>query len=299
MSAGQNMPELEMVDLRPRPFRWPIGLKPLEPAEWILVDGRYDEDLAEKRALYEGQFADVVAVLPETEGPATEVLAALLAQLDAVAPDRARAARAVIAEEPDRHPIATAGLLVQEDLCLHTMVNGELVLSAASVCFPTRWRMPDKLGQPLRAIHAPVPHYTSIGDGVDRIVAKLGAARGVWRANWSVMDDPGMFQAPGTERRDPSPITIENVGQRLWLRIERQTLRRFPEHDSVLFTIRLFQRPFADLVARPNFACDLASTMRALPDDVIEYKSLRPFYDVATAWLDAASASASGGVGPT
>ena len=58
-----------------------------------------------------------------------------------------------------RDPLDIAGRLVQEDLCILQDVEGELRLTAAVLCFPNRWRLSDKLGRPMLAIHAPVPSY--------------------------------------------------------------------------------------------------------------------------------------------
>ena len=58
-----------------------------------------------------------------------------------------------------RHPLDEAGRLVQEDLCVLVERTAATVLEAASLCFPSHWRLHEKLGRSLAAIHAPVPHY--------------------------------------------------------------------------------------------------------------------------------------------
>jgi hypothetical protein len=46
--------------------------------------------------------------------------------------------------------------------------------------------------------------------------------------------------------RTPVPdLTAENAGEKLWLRVERQTLRRLPATRAVVFTIRTLVRPSA------------------------------------------------------
>jgi hypothetical protein len=58
-------------------------------------------------------------------------------------------------------PLAVAGRLVQEDLCLLERPEGgyEHLLSAAILCFPASWTLAEKIGRPLGAIHGPVPDY--------------------------------------------------------------------------------------------------------------------------------------------
>jgi hypothetical protein len=100
----------------------------------------------------------------------------------------------------------------------------------------------------------------------------------VARLNWSVLDDAALFQPAGRGRteRDPS-ITPENAGDRLVLRVERQTLRRLPDSGAVLFTIRLYVRPISTVVCTPELAARLAGAVRALPPDMQNYKSILPF----------------------
>jgi hypothetical protein len=259
-----------------------VGARPLDLHEWLEVDASYEEELAEKRRLLAERPDDVLAWLPDTEAASQEVLDAVLGHLHA----HHRRRLGDVAPPPDaRHPIDAAGRLVQEDLCLHLEIEGELVLAAASVCFPAKWDLRDKIGRPIRAIHEPVPGYDdALGAPVDRLLARLPVDRPVWRLNWSVNSDPALFQSK-VGRTSPPEVTIDDAGERLVLRVERQTLRRFPRFDSVLFTIRTYQRPFAELSDRPDVRRDLASAIRALPEPMRTYKGLRVNGDVAVAWL--------------
>ena len=72
----------------------------------------------------------------------------------------------------------------------------------------------------------------------------------------------------------------------LWLRMERQTLRRLPRTGDILFTIRIYVQSLRDVAANPERAAHLAAAMRALPSNMRSYKSLNPFMDAALQWLD-------------
>ena len=52
---------------------------------------------------------------------------------------------------PPRDPLELAGLLVQEDLCIVQNDDNAPVLTAAVLCFPSRWRLAEKIGRPLAA----------------------------------------------------------------------------------------------------------------------------------------------------
>jgi hypothetical protein len=122
---------------------------------------------------------------------------------------------------------------------------------------------------------------------MDRFFARLKVERPVWRLNWSLIDNPALFQPRGHGQRDHNAaITAHNAGDMLWLRMERQTLRRLPRTHDILFTIRIYVQSLHNLAANPARAARLAAAMRALPPKMRGYKSLYPFMDAALDWLD-------------
>jgi hypothetical protein len=282
------------------PYRMRMGLRPLDPAEWIMIDACFEDDLAEKQRLLESRHDEVFAALPAADRGAREVLDRLLAHLPRHFPERYRreggellrlADRQRLAVDPPGvHPLDLAGRLVQEDLCLMQGQAEGYVLVAASLCFPSRWRLAEKLGRPLGLIHAPVPGFAAtLGQPVERFFDRLAADQGVWRANWSIIDDPALFQPSGhfREGRDAA-VTAGNAGAMLWLRVELQTLTRLPQSGDVLFTIRTLREPLARTAAEPARAMRLAALVRSMPAELKRYKSIAPFEPALLGFLDAA-----------
>lgn len=276
------------------------------------MDDRFATELTEKAHLSHERPDEVFAALPEAAEGATEVLELLTTHLLTYFPHVYRqqgdclenlVTRQTWTLPPDRlHPLDLAGRLVQEDLCLMQQAAPDepYRLVGASVHFPTRWRMRDKLGLPLTAIHNPVPGYAAqLGAKADKYFERLKAERPGWRINWSILDAPALFQPTGHGRQGLNrEITPQNAGERLWLRMERQTLRRLPRTCDVVFTIRVHVRPIANLARQPQRAADLAAALRALPEATRVYKSLPPFLDALLAWLDRAATITEGtGVG--
>lgn len=265
------------------PFRWRLGLRPLAHGDWIEIDDSYDEELRLKADLHRLRPQEVFAALIATEDAGEEVLREILTHLPRFSWRTLPAGR--------HHPLQTAGLLVQEDLLLLEPRPEGLVLVAASVSFPSRWRLIDKLGLPLHAIHAPVPRYAQqISDVVDATLARLTSDALVWRTNWSVQDDPDLFQPAGQGGATFTPrphVDAANAGEWLWLRVERQTLRRLKRSNHVLFTIRTHQRRLDDVVGpRGDLARRLAAAVRALPHDVGLYKGMQRFQGSLLTYLD-------------
>jgi len=279
------------------------GLQTLDLQDWIEPDERFASELAEKERLLRERHTEVFSVFPEALDGSTEVLEVLADHLPARFPTLYRREGDTLCNlltqqrwnlsQQVLHPLDLAGRLVQEDLCLmqHDPASNMYRLVGASLCFPTRWRLADKMGKPLTAIHDPVPGYEEqLASTVDRFFERLRAEKPVWRINWGLIDDPTLFQPTGHGRKGLNPdITSENAGEKLWVRMERQTLRRLPRTQDVLFTIQVHIRPLQQLLSYPERAATLASAIRGMPEPLRLYKSLPPFLEAVLAWLDRAA----------
>ena len=68
-------------------------------------------------------------------------------------------------------------------------------------------------------------------------------------------------------------ITTHNAGQLMYLRVERQTLRRLPKSKSILFTIKTYMTTIEDLCQDdPCMAKQLSGAVRNVPFEMIKYK---------------------------
>ena len=260
MSRTPHDPE-SVVD--GRPLRLTLGLRRLDLDRWLDVDAHYPSEMAEKRRLLAERPAQVLAHVPAGLDGSAETLGLVVDWMSRHRPNTAPPVPRGL------HPIDEAGRLVQEDLCVLTHVDGQWMLTAASVCFPSRWLLSDKIGASVAAIHDPVPGYhATIGPVVDTTLDRLRTDRPVWRLNWTILDDDALFQPANDHRGRSGPV--EPAG--LTFRVERQTLRRLPTSRSILFTIRTYRHRLVDVIARPERAADLAATLRTCPDATAVYK---------------------------
>lgn len=258
-----------------------MGLGRTTDEAWLLPDEHRAEELAERHRLLAERHDEVVGLRPGTEAAGAEALALVRAW--------ERAHRPELAGEPvaaDVHPLEAAGRRTQEDLVLMVRhPDGRHHLDAAVLCFPSHWRLADKLGGSAAAIHGPVPRYREeLADKVDRFLDRLRPGVIAARRNWSVHDSPDRF-AP-LPPVDPTPVAEGEVADRLWLRSERQTLRRLPGTGAVLFTIRVQQVAFAELGGEAAFAPALAARLRAQPVELTAMNGLAPHRAAVLAWLD-------------
>lgn len=285
------------------PHRMVMGLRFLGgESDWLEPDADWARDLAEKRRLLAAERAQVWVEEPASrpaQGEARDtVVAALLAHHPGhVGLDGALLAVPALGEthrldEPEVPPLELASRLVQEDLCLMERREGAWRLTAASVCFPTRWDLPSKLGLPLTGIHDPVPGYReALAHPADRFFDGLRPGRIAVRANWSLVDGPELFQPLRGNREHGRHVTPDNVAETVYLRVERQTLRRLPRTGAILFTIRVHRDRLAALAAHPERARLLAADLRTLPEALARYKSIPELREPVLAWLDRVAAA--------
>lgn len=278
-------------------FQLSLGIKTITPSEWIEVDRHYKNHLAEKRRLLTERHNEVFDALPESGAAQAECLDRLLDHVTRDHPGLIEVEGGCLrvcatgeVHERDAFadaPLDLAGRLVQEDLCLMAPEGGTWRLIAASLCFPARWRLADKLGRPMSAIHAPVPGFNEqLARPVDRFFARVTPEQPYMRVNWSVIDDATLFQPTGHGRigHDPT-ITPETIGDRLHIRVERQTFTALPRTGALVFGIKTVVDPIGVLAGYPDLATALRSTVATMPEDMRGYKSMVPFAEALDAYL--------------
>jgi hypothetical protein len=95
----------------------------------------------------------------------------------------------------------------------------------------------------------------------------------VWRSNRTLSDRSSLRLEPYTRTQEAqTEITSDNVGDKVFLRVEYQTLRKFPMSDSVLFTIRILQQPLRELLDEPVTLRSLVRGLARMPPDIADYK---------------------------
>ena len=251
-------------------FRWRLGVRPLDLNDWIQfgVDG--DHAIATKSLLNERHPAIVFAALDDVDAESREVATTIADHLRHQWPKRG-------CELDDAlHPLDAASRLVPEDLVLMVERPGpdgpQLVFGGGSVCFPNRWDLRSKLGLTMAEVHAPVAQLNEqLEAPIDQFFQRLRPERSFWRLGWGVLDTGDWYtpldQSAGPRPRDPQPTEMH-------LRVERETLRRLPQTNCVLFTIRTFVTPIAQIADDADTASRLASAIETLPADVRGYKDI-------------------------
>jgi hypothetical protein len=218
----------------------------------------------------QSHHAEVVATIPGSEVGAGEVLGLVTTELElhGMVEDSQSAT-----EHLSLHPMDRAGRLVGEDVCLMEQrpeLGAGYFLTAASVCFPSRWVLSEKIGTSLSAIHAPVPGFETIAEATNRFFDAITIDRPAQRVNWTLIDDPTLFQPTSASRARDRAMDPSQIGATFHLRIERQTLRRLPDTGGVLFTIGTTVSPLTALSWAQRK--DLAGSLAEVGEQTQAYK---------------------------
>jgi hypothetical protein len=261
-----------------------VGLKPISEETWLEPDPFLIRYLAEKERLFAEAPDTVWRAEPDTQDAQREVLDLVTGSLGRFHAGSHRLSGGAVELLESGRRVALAGKpallsasrLVQEDLILMRPGPDGYRLVAASLCFPSSWSLAEKIGLSMTGIHENVPGFNGarMGQMVARIFDNMKAGQLLERFNWSVYPD-GDLHHPR-----PKQIRPEIAGSalaRLFLRVERQTLRRLPESGDILFTIKIHHDPLAALEAcedRAERAAGLQRQLLDLDQDQLAYKGL-------------------------
>ncbi len=236
-----------------------MGIRKLGERSWLIVDQNLGSELSLKKELSSDPEKIVFLTQDRTE-EAGENVASLIKNYG------------VSLVESNVHPLERAGMSIQEDLCLMKRHSEGWILEAASLCFPSRWRIADKIGRNMTAVHGPVEGYEEILEKkVTAFFDRLGHDP-VWRRNWFVHPDDSLYQPDRPVGGDPI-IPSSDIREKLFVRSERQTLRALDLPGWILFTIRVQQTPLKNLIdARGN---EFIEWLREAPESHHRQKGLQ------------------------
>jgi len=152
--------------------------------------------------------------------------------------------------------------------------DAQPVLLAGCVCFPSSWALEEKIGQPLDAIHTPVPTLNAqFANPVQQFLARMKPGISWERINWGLSRSPELNQHPSRKLpRLDSNVSADEV----WFRAEYQSLISLPKTGGVLFGIRLVIEPFTKLLKDREFVEGLGRAIQSMPENIASYKGIAP-----------------------
>jgi hypothetical protein len=258
-----------------KPFRLNMGLRSLEDALWIEGGRDIQLQVLERVDLAENSREIVYQELPGYRPAIDELISRLAKNLSDFHHDRYEVTKdsvtylqenlTVDLTSPDA--LLNLAAIIGEDLVVLAREIGEWKIVAGAVLFPSRWKLSEKIGKGMDAVHTPVPGFAeALAPYMTATFDKITADRPVWRKNWSLHSTADLHQPTSIH----APATPENY----WWRTERQTLTRAACGDFLYFTIRNRAEPLSWIIENPESAELFAQTLESLLPETIEYKGL-------------------------
>jgi hypothetical protein len=270
-----------------------IGLKPINTKSWLEIDDNFKNEHNLKKNLLSSNRHEVFQAKDKSHLVQKELLGLITAHIKEYHSEKylfegqnifiKATGENINLVDKNTPPIETASFLVQEDLVLMNPREDKFYLEAAVLTAPSHWSLVEKFSKSLMDVHEGVPGYQEkIGTRVDQIFNKLPSDRILERFNWSIFDSPELFQPV----RSKPDVTIKKKGiQDLYLRVERQTIRKLPNHGSIVFTIRVHVDPLLSISKEHGLLNDLNLAIANLPQEMKEYKLIDQIEKEVTDWI--------------
>lgn len=243
-------------------YRFQLRFERGEPAEFFAPTPRRPELIAERQHWLQTEPQTYAALLPSGEA-LLEAAVELARQWNGYAP---------VTATPWQMCLALGRFWEADYLLLKTDEEQKLRLSGGCLCFPSSWRLSEKLGQPIEFIHGPVPGLnTSIGAGIQKFLQNLKPGPASLRHNWGLSRSAELNQHPDrTLPRLDATVDADEV----WLRVEHQALVALPKADGILFGIRVVNHSLGEVKADPVAAAGLGRALETMPEEMVRYKGL-------------------------
>lgn len=147
-----------------------------------------------------------------------------------------------------------------------------------SIAAPSRWAPEEKIGRSFVATHTPVPNMEKTLAVAAKLQQMLLERGPFVRFTWGISTTPALDT-------HPSVTEPPYAGGDAWLRTERQVIRRIPDHQAFLFTIRVMVEPLSDVRKSITDASALAAALRSMDEKSRIYKSVDGHVDALCAYL--------------
>ncbi|KAK7429456.1 hypothetical protein QQZ08_004048 [Neonectria magnoliae] len=284
-----------------------MGLRSIQPQEWIELDNQFPKYHAEKAARIAERGKKCVNTHPDAYPAAMELLQELTDYLPARYPSLYKRTPVGIdnlwsgesfniIETPLREdPMAICARLVQDDLAIMIeRPDGQYYLLAGAILLAGFWRLTDKYGMSLSSIHtsADVPHYKEkLETGMLKFFKRLKCDTFFTRNNYFIQVDDALAWSWSIGNEDDATVSWSTAQSdkpidNHYFRSERQSLRRLPKTGAVVFTVRTYFMPVTEMSKEDYVPGRLASAVRSWDGAVAVYKGREKYGTVLLDYLD-------------
>lgn len=255
-------------------FKFHLRFERGEPAEFFAPAPDHAVLVAERQRWLRSEPGKYAALLPPGEPLLAEVLQ--LAQDWNGFPPLGSAA-------PWSTLLALGEFWDADYLLLKAETGGDIRLYGGCLCFPSSWRLTDKIGKPIEFIHGPVPGLNkSIGPGIHKFLAGLKPGVASLRQNWGLARSAELNHHPDLNL---PRLDADTHADEVWLRVEYQALVALPRSGGILFGIRVVNHSFAKVKSDAVARIRLRRALETMPEAMAGYKGLTAVRQRLIGWL--------------
>lgn len=187
-------------------------------------------------------------------------------------------------------PLEYISRQTQGDICVVDQRDGNLWMDAGMVTTQADWSLDFDIGMNFMEWHGPVPlaHQIGVFERALKFLLNLQQGQPTRRFNWTMTINPRLDTSPENYHKwgkDRMTVTPENVGEKVHLRVELQSLWRLPRSNAILFVIRCYLMNMEELVTVPKWARRFHRVLKTLPPELVDYKGLTRYRDTTIDWL--------------
>lgn len=180
----------------------------------------------------------------------------------------------------------------QGDFTLQDQREDNLYIDGGMVTTQADWSLEFDVGMSFHEWHGPVPvaHDLGVFDRALQFLLRIQHDRPVRRLNWTMTVNPRLDTSPENYPiwgPDRTTVTPDNVGDKLHLRVELQTLFRLPRSNAILFGVRAYLASLSELSRVPHWGRRLHRVLRDIHPELAEYKGLTRYHQNAVDFLSA------------
>jgi hypothetical protein len=178
----------------------------------------------------------------------------------------------------------------QGDFCIVDQRDNNLWMDAGIATTQADWSLDFDIGMNFMEWHGPVPlaHQIGVFERALKFLLNLQQGKPVRRLNWTMTINPRLDTSPENYPKwgpDRATVTPENVGSKVHLRCELQSLWRLPRSNAILFVIRCYLIKMEEVVTVPKWARRLPRVLHSLPPELVDYKGLTRYRQTTIDWL--------------
>ncbi|ODV86876.1 hypothetical protein CANARDRAFT_195791 [[Candida] arabinofermentans NRRL YB-2248] len=294
-------------DDRPwRPFRFPyhqtMSIFKLDVNHWLDMDKYYYQYIKEKERVYHSYGSDNIGSLPGSEEACLELMEMVKHQMITRYPllftsedDYIHVKNELTGEILDfslplkEDPLVYVSKMAKEDF--YVVLKGDdgiHRLMAAAVPFPGgSFGIKYKLGKTLDVIHTEVPYYeTKLKPSMEKWFAKMSPADLVERASWYISWDHRLLLNNVYALAEGDKVQSDVQPTEFNVRVERQTLRRLPKSNAIIFTNHPVFYSIEEMKDEPLVPSLIRKIIYEAPEGIIKYKHFDSFRDHILPYLD-------------